>query len=486
MKIIKQAILLTFSNIFANLIGFLRGLLTAKLLSPENFGIWNMLSIVMSYSNYLDFGLNTGMLIETPSLIKSNDKIKEGLIKSQTFSAILYSNFILIFMLVIAYLFLSEHSWNTYLIIIAFSIITNSLLNYFNVAVRVKNLYNSISLSNLLISLVGLSIFIGGYKVYNRLTVEIVAFSVISGNLAGFFVLFMKDKSFPFSKINFNTVIYLIKIGFPVAILPILITLLYSIDRWIVAYIFNIKLLGLYSLGAVLGLSILIIPNSISYIMFTKQLEYKKEELVPHSQNYNNFVIVPILITSLIMAFVFGTSLIILPYFIKIFLPNFYNIIFTVNVLILSKCFLFALPVANNFLVSRGKKILIYKILILIIFLKIVLSFSFVAIFHNINTIAFVTLLTDFLYNTIILYYIFKTLPHNIKSIIKNLIPFIFVIPLALLLNYFISDDGIIKNVFYSLSVRTIVFWIISLFSFYKIYDKEIKLLKILNLTHTK
>jgi len=71
--VIRPGFFLLSFNMLAMGLGVARQLLIANRLSPESYGIWNLLTVACTYANYADVGLNTGLLY-TPGAA-SRDKL---------------------------------------------------------------------------------------------------------------------------------------------------------------------------------------------------------------------------------------------------------------------------------------------------------------------------------------------------------------------------------------------------------------------------
>ena len=67
-KIITDSAKMFFANVVTAVTGIVRGVLIAGVLGPNNYGVWSIFNVIMSYIPYTHFGLLDGMTKQIPLL----------------------------------------------------------------------------------------------------------------------------------------------------------------------------------------------------------------------------------------------------------------------------------------------------------------------------------------------------------------------------------------------------------------------------------
>jgi O-antigen/teichoic acid export membrane protein len=100
-SISKNIIRYSASNYFRQFLSVLTAFVRPKLLSPENFGLWNLFKIIQTYSSYMHLGSRSSMryLIPFHESRKEEDKIRD--IKGSCYWGSFYLNLMLAMILVL-------------------------------------------------------------------------------------------------------------------------------------------------------------------------------------------------------------------------------------------------------------------------------------------------------------------------------------------------------------------------------------------------
>ena len=91
-------IFMLFSTATTTLLGAIRTLVLARFLSPTEYGLFNVINMILNYANYADFGTNAGVMYRSSVLLgegkvtESLDLRKSMLFFTMVLYSIMYSN----------------------------------------------------------------------------------------------------------------------------------------------------------------------------------------------------------------------------------------------------------------------------------------------------------------------------------------------------------------------------------------------------------
>ena len=250
-NLVKHSSIYTFGNIASKMIGIILIPLYTKVLVVEIFGIYSILEVTMQFlMGFLHFGLPTAM-IRWLSLEKYKDK-KRTILFSVTLTLFLIGllNFSLFYLFKkeISFLLFSNYKHSFVLLIISIIIrlrlINRPFLNYLRYLEKSLT-FTVVNLTRFLVQLL--------------VTIYFVAFlkfgliGIFNGLLAGeliIAVLLLPQTIREFSlKFETKEIIEMLKFGFPLSFSSISNRILNMGDRYVLGFLTNWSLVGIYSLG---------------------------------------------------------------------------------------------------------------------------------------------------------------------------------------------------------------------------------------------
>jgi len=444
-KIALSTIYLTLATIANAILGIFRQFFIASMLDPSQFGIWNLIRTFLGYANYSDFGANTGVLYEAPKHLGREQYEQAKEIRQQGFLFVLGISIILSF-LVFSISFLPFESINNYSMIIrlsAVSILVFSLINFYNVEARIVGNFKILSMSMVIAGTVSLifTVFVPMFIKEN--IVEWVAIAWLGGMFLSMIYLAANLRISALIKPNSILIRKILIVGFPLSLIPVVVILFRTADRWILTSVTSAIDFGYYAFGVTIGMFLYTIPSTLGVVLSTRLI--KKYGATGNPATSSAMVTVSLLVSSYGMAFITGGVIIGIPFLLNNFLHSYLPGEDLIKIVIVANCVLFALPVTSNFLLSIERKKIVFAMLASMIVLEILLAWMFgsmYGVYGGALAILFVSLVGGvfFLISTFIV--IKSNISEVILDTLKTILPFFILIAISLYI-----DDKVVMGV---------------------------------------
>lgn len=451
----KSVIRIAFSNIITILSGILVGFIIPKIMGPNNYGIYKIYSLYLTYIGLFNIGFVEGIYIKYGGIdYKDLNKEKFRMYTKFLFFIQIVFTILLFF---ISFLFFK----NTYTIIfmlLALSIITKIMTSYFQFVSQLSSRFNELAFRNIinaLLTIMSVVVLFALWKlnVYETLYYYIYIFVLIFIQfiLAFWYVLTYKDIVFGKSasiKENYKELIELIKLGLPLLVANIVGTLILSMDRQFVSVLFDNSTYGIYSFAYnIIGL----ITTAISAISTVLYPSLKKKEKSKILDSYYK-------LSKYIMIILFGSMS---GYYLLIPFINWFLVEYAYSISILRIIFpilifqsLVTIVIHNYFKAFEKTKLIFYQSIFILIVSFLLNLFSYL-IFKTVESISIASIITVFIWYMISEYSLLKTEKNkNIKNNIYLVL---------MLLNYSIN----LFDVFYLELIRYLLFYFFITFLFY-------------------
>lgn len=348
------------ANIVSGILGVGRGLYVAHALPPAEFGIWTLMLTLLGYASYSDAGVNHAMLVEMPRRMGRGDEEGADRVERESFSSIaLISGTISIGLLIAALIPHATGSrWWRLMVLLSAGVFVYAMLNFYNVAVRVRGDFTAISVSVVAAAVVSFAAVIVWQLLQHALTADAVSAALIGGQLVGLLVLLRSGGGHLRWSFDWRALAVLLRIGFPLSLIPIGFTLFQSIDRWIVARAVEPRVFGYYGFGATIGTFLLLVPNALTYVLFTKQLQ--RFGATGDARASASLVWPPLVACSALMTLAAAEAAVALPFLVRYVLPAYTPGTFAAILQVIGNCLLFAVPVSSAYLISINRQREIY------------------------------------------------------------------------------------------------------------------------------
>jgi O-antigen/teichoic acid export membrane protein len=402
-QIIKDILSYSASAIVSMALGLVAGFLVARLLGPEDFGIWNAVSLVLAYGAYLELGALSAMGRDLPFHHGQGNVEKAATLEGAARRVTIFGA-ILAALAVIAFSFLPGHSAKMAfgLQAMAIVLILQQVYTYHRTVLRSHNHFRELSQQQVLFAIANAG-----------LSVLFVLFSGLEGRLiaailAQIVIVFYALRKNPWQHVpqfNLSAAWALMRVGLPILISGFIISLLTTIDRLMVITFLGEKQLGYFGLALLLTSVVSLIPAMASQVLYpriTSQFGSSGSNI----EALRTFVLTPPTILSALLPVLIGSLYLSLPLIINVLLPAYIPGITAARIVVVGIFFFNILGLTDYFLVTIGKLKQYAFFGCIALLLNIVLDLLFLRLGYGIEGIAVGgTLLTYFIYSCIVVGY---------------------------------------------------------------------------------
>lgn len=433
-----STIYFTISSYITQVVNIVIGFISARLLGPEQLGIWNTFRTYKSYFNYGYVGTNDALNKEV-SYLRGKDDNDAAL--DYTYNAFTFTIFNEIILIIILLIFTSYLELGTiekfcmYSVVIIFTF--EGVTGFVNAFSKANNKFFVISFVNvfgaiLIIIDIPAIIYFGlrGHIIVNIIYSLAVA-------IFGYYLIGYRHKfRFDFQKIK-----KIVKLGFSMSLIGYAWIFFSTSDRLvIIRYLPSIDL-GYYSLVNTMALPLTILIQNFNSVIFVElNKRYGKTNSVNSILEYLDKLMV---YQQKILPYVVGILIYSLPIFIKAFLPKYIPGILPAQI---SAFGILVYAVSNSYqsiLVTINKnKIIIWSFFVIGVF-NLLLCFAAVQLEFGITGTAFSMAISYILLSFVLLYYSFKYNGYTAKIIfvkIWHLFTNVTILVIAVLISNVVSE----------------------------------------------
>ena len=436
-KLIRDASFTTVSQYLTKFIALLRGFLVAKLLDPSMYGYFSGLSLVLLYNSQAHLGIlhglnrNLSLAIGGGKEEEYHDLLNNGITAIAVLS-LLFGAVILSSSFIASIAINNELKWGLRVyaalsVLFHFEYIIHSLL-------RVQHRFKEIAYSKLLfsfsnlVSVVILTYFFGFYGVLISFLISLI--------LQNIYLSSVMQLKFRFS-LDCKVLKKLIIIGAPISFAYLIDVILNSADRLMIAAFLSPRDLGLYGIALTFSTElILLLPNTISYVVYPRILEqYGK------FRNYHSLIGLfhsSTLTISVLISMLIGIVSIAVEYFLAYFLDQYIQSLPVVRVLLFSTYFISINQIAVRILIATKKTKALIVFQLIAIFINVFCNYLMIMGGYGIVGISVATAISYFLYSTLVTHFTIEKLYSNIylsiKEHVKVYAPFFYIIFLLIII----------------------------------------------------
>lgn len=343
------------------------GLVIARFISPEDYGIWGVLSLVTTYASFLQLGIINGVNLELPIALGEGkkDKLNKIIATSQCFILI---SIILLFFIMIIFFGLNNTNLNIKMKygIIAIVVITMFTFyqDFLTATFRTPKSFLRFSKINLIQAFINfITILLIIYYSYYGLLLKGLFVIIINVILLHFYRPYKV-------KIEFDkeTFIKLLKVGSPIFLLAYLQASAIGFDRVLLAKYSSLSDIGIYSFAYLAFSSLTILSSSIaSYIYPTMSHMYAVSK---DKNQLWNFVMKNITLVFFGLLIIGCLGFFIVPFIITEFFSQYVNSISVMRILIFAGVFQGSVIGVNVLLsIKKWKLVIIYHLVFILLLL---------------------------------------------------------------------------------------------------------------------
>lgn len=393
-KFVKDCVHYSAATVIGQGVGLIRAVIIPVLFSPAQLGVWNLMNVVMNYGSNAHLGILDGMNKLIPMLrgqrqVSEAEVIKDSAFWINTFLSAGWCAFILIASYAVS------SGYATALRITALIVFLQGLFYYSFSLLRADNRFKLISIGVGGLSILSTVLILTlGYFSPDRLTGALIGLAVAFGLVVLFW--FFAGRYYYAFRIDGMAVRRSFFTGAPLLILGVLSSLFLSIDRWMIASYMGATMLGYYALGIMASNLIGLIPGSIASVLYPKMLERFGASGNPTA--LCSLLAGPTRVVAAFMTLLIGGSILILPFFIRFFLPKYMPSVSLFGILISAAFFYGTAGIPGNFMVSINRQRLLITIQIAASLLALALDFVVVNMGWGIVGVAWSTALAYVVY----------------------------------------------------------------------------------------
>ncbi len=423
---IAKKVFISFKQLFVGtglktLLSIISGYLYALLLGPAVFGVWQTARIIMSYASFINLGMPFYIQREYPALVKENktDEAKKlaQLVISFTFISFPFIAFILC---IVAIFFTDNFNFSKSILTIAIWFVVIIPSGVGTILNKMVNDYKTVGIGE---SLFGLG---------SVLIVPLIYYYGFNALLFGFLITSLVQSWYYFKnrpiKYHWFWDSKLLKVmiftAFPLFLVHIAAAVFASVDRIIIAGMLNFKDVGLYSLSTFIASPISLVVTSFSVVLFTHLNEKFGRSREPNV--IEKHVFIPQRIFSNLLPPFIGMGIVALPLLTEVFLPKYREGISAAQINVFAVFFYMLAGFSANALYVLGKQKLSALSFLIAGLIKIAGSIMSILLGFGIVGVAFFSLLGYFVYDSMMLFFVSRSLKFHYGEYFKRLIDKLF------------------------------------------------------------
>ena len=376
-RVVKNIIMVAFSNILKLISGILIGFIVPKIMGETNYGYYKTFTLYSGYIGLLHLGFCDGIY-----LIYGGKRYDD--LNKDSFKA--YSRFFFVFQVVIslliaipALLFINS-DYGFIFLFVGINVIVTNMVTFYQYISQITGRFKELSFRNtiqalLTIALIGVLTALYYYGIISELyyKVYVIATSFIQLALAMWYTFTYRKLSFGKGnsiKQERSSIIEFFKIGMPLLVANLVTQLIMSFDSQFVSILVNfdkytIEEYGIYSFAYSMLTLITTVISAISMVLYPTIKNYTNERL---KSDYNKLIAIIAIVTSMCMMSYYPLRFIVehwlekymdsLPIF-RVILPG----------VILSSC---VTMIMFNYYKTIGKHVMFFVISVIILVLSVV------------------------------------------------------------------------------------------------------------------
>jgi len=230
---------------------FTSAIVSAKILRPDNYGLWIALSLILQYGMHLHFGIGNALIREVSFYRGKNDLLESDKVKNVAFCSMLFFSVItgaIIFLFSIIFANKYEKDILAALKLIALILVVQQIFDFFRryfIAINNFEAVGRLKISLSLLTGILTIIFVLKFKLIGLPLALLFSYSLV------LIYIFRRYKINISPELNIKRSLSLIKFGFPIMAGVIVYNLFVTIERPLVLHYFGKLNLGYYSLACI-------------------------------------------------------------------------------------------------------------------------------------------------------------------------------------------------------------------------------------------
>lgn len=378
----------------ALLIGFVKGIVNARVLGPELLGVLGNLLLVLSYLGYSNFGILFSMNREYVIYETNNEMVNAKKVINTSFTAI---SILSIFMLIIGIStkFIYKGELGNYIVLVFIIGILEQYrsfyINYFRLVNDFRKI-NYLELINNILSFMLIVISIKYFKIYSVLFAMLLADTII-------FIYGYKNSEQIRWKLDGVIFKNLIIVGFPLLIYNLGFYILTTIDRVMIIKFLGYEVLGYYTFSNQIVTGTLVFITSILYLYYPKAIKNLNinnnniiKEVLNRTEKYTKYV-------ETFGVILCATGVLLIKPFVNVVVPQYGLSINIYRILVFGTIANQIAYFFNVFIVSNKKQIYLIFLQFITVILAIIFNLIFLKLGLGVIGVSLATLITNTIYS---------------------------------------------------------------------------------------
>lgn len=271
----KHAGIFASASVLTQLLSVVSAILIRRFLGTWQMGLWSLIQLILSYTEYLGLGANNTIVREIPYHRGAQDNAKANRLKNLVVSLVMLLTIFGALGLIIFVIF-CRHHLGQHLPFVLLCVAGLMVLQRFNNLLieicRAHKVFSVLSRQMFYSALLNLALilfFVANFKIYGLLLAIV---------LSMLFNIFYLMKNYPFYlhwEFQQHEISGLVAYGFPLMSLRFLESILSTLDRFLITRFLGLDSLGIYSIAIMSATYLDSIPNAIGVVMIPNlQEEY--------------------------------------------------------------------------------------------------------------------------------------------------------------------------------------------------------------------
>lgn len=323
---------------YRRVLGFVLAFLRPKLLGPDDFGLWTLLRLAPTYTNFAHFGTRDALRYQIPYHKGRNELQCVEAMEQTVFTFSFITNLVIAIGLLIAAFVLtpgSKASWG----LAAMAVVTLLAWLYEHLLVVLKGheAFSLVTRANYFYMTVVFLLTIPAlllFKFYGLLLSVPLAYLIT--------VIYMRLNCTIRLRFGFHRPLLrqLLRRGFPIMVLTFLIGIISTLDRFLVSFLLGVEQTGYYGLAALVISFLMDTPGAAREVMEPRLM--KAKDGMNSASVALRYIFDPLRNTAYLMPFLIGPVFLLMPSLVEFLLPRYQASIQVTQVLTLG-AFFFAL-----------------------------------------------------------------------------------------------------------------------------------------------
>lgn len=481
-SITKTIVRYSSSKVYQQILALLTAFIRPKLLSPELFGLWNILNLIPTYAAYSHLGTHSIMFYKIPYHEERKESSKCIGIRDSVFYGTLYLN-ISIAMGLIIYSFQGGIATHVRLGLLTMACVVILNWYYDNYIILLKSYQDFRQTTSTFYIRATIAFFLNAicifyFKIYGAYLAIILSSVII------IFFLKTQHPSLFYYAFKYHLFIELVKKGLPIMIYNFSAILISTSNRIIISSFLGTEQVGYYGIADMVLGFIIQIPGTAREVIEPRMMQDINKNSM--ERQLSDYFIKPTFHTAYLMPLLIVPIFFFLPVVIPLMLPKYVNGILPAQIIVLGSFFIAMSCAARGVIVAYNWQSKALAVMAFGLFMNTVMSILFLKFGLGINGVAIGSSISFCILFVSLFLFIKNKSNHSLlnwrKNIIELFCPFLIMIATVLLLEY--ASKLIPTNIYFAAFLKLAVFCLIMFFVI-KNAQKKYPFLRIFSLRNT-